>query len=74
MSYGWLLVGVFVPLAIGPDYSARRYATAVAHLVAMLLLGTWAVAHRRRLGRFAWLAALATAGVWAYLLAISSVV
>lgn len=73
-SWAWLLLGFFVPLAIGPSYDTRRYATILANLGAMLVLVPWAAVRARTLRRHVVLAALATAGVWLCVLVVSSVV
>lgn len=36
-SYAWLLVGMFVPLVLGPHYSDRRSCTILANLAASAL-------------------------------------
>ncbi len=72
-SYGWILLGLFFPWTMGPDYSSRRYATILANLIVMVALALWAAVRGRDL-RSVSMSSLATASVWFYVLAVNSVV
>ena len=74
ISYSWILLGLFFPQVLGPDYSDQRFATIGSNLAAMMVLALWAIVRGRDLRWPLLIVSLATASVWLYFLAISSVV
>jgi len=74
ISYGWVLVGIFLAAVIGPDYSSRRFITIGINFVVMTVLALYALILEKRLKWVEFVACALTASVWLYAAVVSSVV